>query len=60
MSYIMVARLMQQLEIQGVWRGKNKRTTRNRDNQKRANDLVKCDFSAKQPNHLTKQCFSGR
>lgn len=56
----MVARLMQQLEIQGVWRGKNKRTTRNRDNQKRANDLVKCDFSAKQPNHLTKQCFSGR
>ena len=47
-----VSRLMQQLEIQGVWRGKNKRTTRSRDDQKRADDLVKRDFSAKQPNHL--------
>ena len=54
-----VSRLMQQLEIQGVWRGKNKRTTRSRDDQKRADDLVKRDFSAKQPNHFTKQCFSG-
>ncbi|NAR31184.1 IS3 family transposase [Acinetobacter haemolyticus] len=47
-----VTRLMQQLEIQGVWRGKNKCTTRSRDDQKRATDLVKRDFSAKQPNHL--------
>ena len=28
-----VARLMQKLGIQGVWRGKNKQTTRNRDDQ---------------------------
>lgn len=47
-----VARLMQRLEIQGVWRGKNKRTTRSRDEQKRADDLVKRDFSAKHPNNL--------
>ncbi len=47
-----VARLMQQLEIQGIWRGKNKRTTRSREDQKRADDLVKRDFNAKQPNHL--------
>ena len=51
---------MQQLQIQGIWRGKNKRTTRSRDDQNRTDDLVKRDFSAKQPNHLTKQCFSGR
>lgn len=43
---------MQQLEIQGVWRGKNKRTTRSRDDQKRADDLVKRDFSAQHPNNL--------
>ncbi len=30
-----VARLMQKLGIQGVWRGKNKQTTRSRDDQKR-------------------------
>jgi len=36
-----VARLMQKLDIQGVWRGKNKQTTRNRDDEKRADDLVK-------------------
>ena len=33
-------------------RGKNKRTTRSRDDQNRVDDLVKRDFSAKQPNHL--------
>ena len=31
--------LMQKLGIQGVWRGKNKKTTRSRDDQKRADDL---------------------
>ncbi len=41
-----VARLMQKLGIQGVWRGKNKQTTRSRDDQKRADDLVKRNFSA--------------
>jgi hypothetical protein len=45
-----VARLMQKLGIQGVWRGKNKQTTRNRDDQKRADDLVKRNFSADHPN----------
>ncbi|PJI33325.1 DDE-type integrase/transposase/recombinase, partial [Acinetobacter pseudolwoffii] len=38
--------------IQGVWRGKNKQTTRSRDDQKRAPDLVKRNFRADQPNHL--------
>lgn len=47
-----VTRLMKQLEIQGVWRGKNKRTTRNDDYQKRADDLVNRDFNARYPNHL--------
>lgn len=45
-----VSRLMQQLQIQGIWLGKNKRTTRSRDDQNRTDDLVKRDFSAKQPN----------
>jgi len=54
-----VARLMQKLGIPGVWLGKNKQTTRSRDDQKRAPDLVKRNFRADQPNHLTKQCFSG-
>ncbi len=44
-----VARLMQKLGIQGVWRGKNKQTTRSRDDQKRADDLVKWNFSADRP-----------
>ncbi|QIO09295.1 IS3 family transposase [Acinetobacter lanii] len=47
-----VARLMQKLGIQGVWRGKNKQTTRSRDDQKRADDLVKRNFSADQPDQL--------
>ncbi|MCE6134455.1 IS3 family transposase, partial [Acinetobacter baumannii] len=46
------ARLMQNRGIQGVWRGKNKQTTRSRDDQKRAPDLVKRNFTADQPNHL--------
>ena len=47
-----VVRLMQKLGIQGVWRGKNKQTTRSRDDQKRVPDLVKRNFRADQPNHL--------
>ena len=43
---------MKQLEIQGIWRGKNKRTTRHDDQQKRANDLVKRDFNAQYSNQL--------
>ena len=31
--HVAVARLMQKLGIQGVWRGKNKQTTRSRDDQ---------------------------
>ena len=53
-----VARLMQKLGIQGVWRGKNKQTTRSRDDQKRAPDLVKRNFRADQPNHLWVADFS--
>lgn len=34
-----IARLMQQLDIQGVWRGKGKRTTRSRDDQRQADDF---------------------
>ncbi len=44
-----VVRLMRKLDIQGVWRGKNKQTTRSRDDQKRADDLVKCNFSVDHP-----------
>ena len=44
-----VARLMKKLDIQGVWRGKNKQTTRSRDDHKRADDLVKRNFSADRP-----------
>ena len=53
-----VARLMQKLGIQGVWRGKNKQTTRSRADQKRADDLVKRNFRADQPNHLWVADFS--
>ena len=44
-----VVRLMRKLNIQGVWRGKNKQTTRSRDDQKRADDLVKRNFTADHP-----------
>ena len=47
-----IERLMRQYEIQGVWRGKGKITTNSRDDQKRADDLVKRDFTAKPPNQL--------
>ena len=44
-----VVRLMRKLNIQGVWRGKNKQTARSRDDQKRADDLVKRNFKADHP-----------
>jgi len=44
-----VARLMQKVGIQDLWRGKNKQTTRSRDDQKRADDLVKRNFNADHP-----------
>ncbi len=47
-----VARLMQKLGIQGLWRRKDKQTTRSRDDQKRAADLVKRNVRADQPDHL--------
>ena len=43
---------MQKLEIQGVWHGKIKRATCNRDDQKRADDLVKRNFTADHPDQL--------
>ena len=43
---------MKKLGIQGVWRGKNKQTTRSRDDQKRADDLVKRNFTADHPDQL--------
>ncbi len=43
---------MQKLEIQGVLHGKNKRATCNRDDQKRADDLVKRNFTADHPDQL--------
>ena len=39
----------EKLGIQGVWRGKNQQTTRSRDDQKRADGLVKRNFSADRP-----------
>ena len=53
-----VARLMKKLGIQGVWRGKNKQTTRSRDDQKRADDLVKRNFTADHPDQLWVSDFS--
>ena len=41
---------MKQLGIQGVWRGKGKITTKQRDDQDKSNDLVKRQFTADAPN----------
>ena len=43
---------MQKLGLQSIWRGKSKQTTRSRDEQKRADDLVKRNFSADRPDQL--------
>ena len=47
-----VERLMKQLGIQGVWRGKGKITTKQRDDQDKPADLVKRNFNADAPNKL--------
>ena len=47
-----VERLMKQYGMQGIWRGKGKITTNNRDDQQRADDLVNRNFSAHSPNQL--------
>ena len=47
-----VERLMRNHGLQGVWRGKGKITTNNRDDQQRANDLVNRKFNAHCPNQL--------
>jgi len=47
-----VERLMRQHGMQGVWRGKGKITTKSRDNQKRADDLINRNFKAHRPNQL--------
>ena len=47
-----VERLMKQMGIQGVWRGKGKITTKQRPGQQSPDDLVKRNFSADAPNKL--------
>ncbi|MBD3727744.1 MAG: IS3 family transposase [Moraxella osloensis] len=47
-----VERLMRKLGIQGVWRGKGKTTTKQRDDQDKPSDLVKRNFTADAPNKL--------
>ena len=47
-----VERLMKQLGIQGVWRGKGKITTKQRPGQQSPDDLVKRNFTADEPNKL--------
>ena len=44
-----VARLMRTLGIPGVWRGKNKQTTRRGDDKKRADDFGKRNVKADHP-----------
>lgn len=45
-----VERLMKKLGIQGIWRGKGKITTKQRDDQDKPNDLVKRQFTADRSN----------
>ena len=52
LSRCTVERLMKKLGIQGVWRGKGKITTKQRDDQDKPNDLVKRQFTADAPNKL--------
>ena len=47
-----VERLMRQYELQGAWRSKGKITTKSRDDQLRANDLVNRNFTVHRPNQL--------
>ena len=50
LSRCTVERLMKKLGIQGVWRGKGKITTKQRQGQQNPNDLVKRQFTADAPN----------
>ena len=50
LSRCTVERLMKKLGIQGVWRGKGKITTKQRQGQQNPNDLVKRNFTADAPN----------
>ena len=43
---------MKQYSLQGFWRGKGKITTKSRDDQQRADDLVNRNFNAHGPNQL--------
>lgn len=52
LAHCTVERLMKQMGIQGVWRGKGKITTKQRDDQDKPNDLVKRNFTADSPNKL--------
>lgn len=45
-----VIRLIRKLGLQGIWHGKNLQTTRSREDEKRARDLVKRDFTGDHPN----------
>ena len=45
-----VERLMKKLGIQGIWRGKGKITTKQRDDHDKPSDLVKRNFTADAPN----------
>jgi len=45
-------RLMSQHGLPGVWRDKGKITTNSRDDQKRTDELVNRNFSARHPNQL--------
>jgi putative transposase len=47
-----IARLMRELGIHGVRRGRRRVTTRRDDSAARAGDLVKRDFTAEAPNQL--------
>ena len=47
-----VGRLMRQYDMQGVWRGNVKITTKSRDDQKCAKGLVNRNFNAHRPNEL--------
>ena len=52
LSRCTVERLMKKLGIQGIWRGKGKTTTKQRDDQDKPSDLVKRNFTADAPNKL--------
>lgn len=52
MAHCRIERLMSELGIQGIKRGKPKKTTNSKPDQDRADDLVKRNFTATKPNQL--------